>query len=65
MGLRISGDDKDADGQHEDEALQAILALEQDGRLDYYNVIAGSSASFSGAVHIVPPMIVANAYVAA
>jgi NADPH-dependent 2,4-dienoyl-CoA reductase/sulfur reductase-like enzyme len=32
--------------------------------LDYYNVIAGSSASFAGAVHIVPPMVIGNAYVA-
>jgi hypothetical protein len=32
--------------------------------LDYYNVIAGTSATLAGAVHIVPPMIVENAYVA-
>jgi 2,4-dienoyl-CoA reductase-like NADH-dependent reductase (Old Yellow Enzyme family) len=64
VGLRISGDEKDADGQKESEALEGILALDRDGRLDYYNVIAGSSASFAGAVHIVPPMIVETAYVA-
>jgi 2,4-dienoyl-CoA reductase-like NADH-dependent reductase (Old Yellow Enzyme family) len=64
VGLRISGDDMDPEGQTAGEALEAILKLETDGNLDYYNVIAGSSATFSGAIHIVPPMIVENAYVA-
>ena len=31
---------------------------------DYVNLIAGNSASLGGAVHIVPPMSVANAYIA-
>ena len=64
VGLRISGEDMDQDGQKESEALEAIVSLEKDGALDYYNVIAGSSASYAGAIHIVPPMIVDNAYVA-
>jgi 2,4-dienoyl-CoA reductase-like NADH-dependent reductase (Old Yellow Enzyme family) len=64
VGLRISGEDMDPEGQKESEALEAIMALDRDGRLDYYNVIAGSSATFAGAVHIVPPMIVGTAYVA-
>ena len=46
------------------EALEAIAALEGDAQLDYYNVIAGSSASIAGAVHIVPPMIINTGYVA-
>src|SRR5690606_8841090 len=62
VGLRISGDEKDPDGLQESETLQAIVAL--DGLLDYVNVIAGSSASLGAAVHIVPPMAIANAYVA-
>ncbi len=63
-GLRISGEDMDHDGQKSNEALEAIVALEAEGQLDYYNVIAGSSASIAGAVHIVPPMIVNTGYVA-
>jgi 2,4-dienoyl-CoA reductase-like NADH-dependent reductase (Old Yellow Enzyme family) len=63
-GLRISGEDMDHDGQKSNEALEAIVALEVEGQLDYYNVIAGSSASIAGAVHIVPPMIVNTGYVA-
>jgi 2,4-dienoyl-CoA reductase-like NADH-dependent reductase (Old Yellow Enzyme family) len=64
VGLRISGDDFDHDGQKASEALEAILALETAGGLDYYNVVAGSSASFAGAIHIVPPMIIGPGYVA-
>jgi 2,4-dienoyl-CoA reductase-like NADH-dependent reductase (Old Yellow Enzyme family) len=62
VGLRISGDDKDHDGLQESESLAAIQAL--DDVMDYFNVIAGSSASFGGAVHIAPPMAFANGYVA-
>lgn len=62
VGMRISGDEKDPEGLTEAMALDAIVALEAD--LDYVNVIAGTSASLGGAVHIVPPMAVGNAYVA-
>ena len=62
VGLRISGNEKDPDGLSEPETLEAIIALADD--LDYINVIAGTSASHGGAVHIVPPMIVETAYVA-
>ncbi|WP_303982424.1 FAD-dependent oxidoreductase [Dongia mobilis] len=62
VGLRISGDDHDHDGLQEGETLAAIIAL--DGVMDFFNVIAGSSASFGGAVHIAPPMAIANGYVA-
>ncbi len=64
VGLRISGDDMDHDGQTATEALEALMMLDREGKLDYYNVIAGSSASLAGAIHIVPPMIVAAGYVA-
>ncbi len=62
VGLRISGDEKDHQGLTEEESLGACVAFQD--RLDYLNVIAGSSASLGGAIHIVPPMIVDNAYVA-
>ncbi|WP_374651699.1 FAD-dependent oxidoreductase [Dongia sp.] len=62
IGLRISGDDKDYNGLQERESLAAIETL--DDVMDYFNVIAGSSASFGGAVHIAPPMAFANGYVA-
>ena len=62
VGLRISGDEKDFDGLQESESFEAIVAL--DPLIDYVNIIAGSSAGFGAAVHIAPPMAIANAYVA-
>ena len=62
VGLRISGDEKDPEGLTEPETLEAIAALAPG--LDYVNVIAGTSASLGGAVHIVPPMSVGTGYVA-
>ena len=62
VGLRISGDEKDHEGLTEEESLAAIAALQDE--LDYVSVVAGTSASLGGAVHIVPPMLMDNAYVA-
>lgn len=62
LGLRISGDERDPNGLTEDIVLDAIAALA--GDLDYVNVIAGSSASLGGAVHIVPPLYVETGYLA-
>ncbi|MHA1527967.1 MAG: oxidoreductase [Alphaproteobacteria bacterium] len=62
VGLRISGDEKDAEGLAEADSLAAITALAPE--LDYVNVIAGSSAKIAAATHIVPPMFVEGAYVA-
>ena len=38
------------------EVLTFCKMLDGDGVIDYFNVIAGTSASLKGAVHIVPPM---------
>jgi 2,4-dienoyl-CoA reductase-like NADH-dependent reductase (Old Yellow Enzyme family) len=62
VGMRISGDEKDYAGLQDGEALEAMQALE--GTLDFYNIVAGSSASFGGAIHIAPPMAIAHGYVA-
>jgi 2,4-dienoyl-CoA reductase-like NADH-dependent reductase (Old Yellow Enzyme family) len=62
VGLRLSGDEIDIDGLKEDETLAACRLLKDD--IDYFNVIAGTSASQGGAIHIVPPMLIENAYVA-
>ena len=64
VGMRISGAELDHDGLTEEEVLAACRALAADGALDYYNVIAGSSASVAGAIHIVPPMAIETGYVA-
>lgn len=62
LGLRISGNEMDPDGMTETDTLAVIEALAPE--LDYLNVIAGTSATAGGAVHIVPPMSVRNAYLA-
>ena len=62
-GLRISGDEFDSNGCTEEETLKACLELKDE--FDYFNVIGGTSASASGAVHIAPPMTLASGYMAA
>ncbi|MDE3737561.1 MULTISPECIES: FAD-dependent oxidoreductase [Pseudomonas] len=62
VGLRISADERDPEGLTEDESLAAVLALQ--GQLDYVHLVAGTSASFGGAIHIVPPMAIEAAYLA-
>jgi 2,4-dienoyl-CoA reductase-like NADH-dependent reductase (Old Yellow Enzyme family) len=64
VGLRISGDEVDPRGLTEAESLEAIVHLDRLGLIDYANVIAGSSASAGGAIHIVPPMTIKTGYVA-
>ena len=64
IGLRMSGDDMEHDGLLPDESLAAMTTLGGDGVYDYFNVIAGSSATTGGAVHIVPPMRIETGYVA-
>ncbi|MCJ1883606.1 FAD-dependent oxidoreductase [Pseudomonas sp. LA21] len=62
IGLRISADERDPEGLTEDESLQAVKSLQNE--LDYVHIVAGTSASLGGAIHIVPPMAVEAAYLA-
>ncbi|MFM8746462.1 MAG: FAD-dependent oxidoreductase [Aestuariivirga sp.] len=62
VGMRMSGDEHDEDGLIEDESVAIARALAPE--LDYLNVIAGTSATASGATHIVPSMANAHGYVA-
>ncbi len=64
VGLRISGDEMSPGGLEAGEAAEACVALDKAEAVDYFNVIAGSSATLAGSIHIVPPMTVATAYVA-
>lgn len=61
-GLRYSGDELDQDGLNEDDSLAVVRALKDE--LDYFNVIAGTSAAARGATHIVPSMSVGHGYLA-
>ncbi|OLS62663.1 oxidoreductase [Pseudomonas putida] len=62
VGLRISADERDAQGLTEDESLAAVQALQS--HVDYIHIVAGTSASLGGAIHIVPPMAIEAAYLA-
>jgi 2,4-dienoyl-CoA reductase-like NADH-dependent reductase (Old Yellow Enzyme family) len=62
VGTRISSNEYDVDGFGDDDTLPICRELRE--TFDYFNVIAGTSASSSGAVHIAPPMTVKNAYIA-
>ncbi len=64
VGIRISVDELDHGGLTPDESIAVSKALGDAGLIDYVNVIGGSGASVGGAVHIVPPMFVPNAYLA-
>ncbi len=62
IGLRISGDEHVEGGMRDADSLEVIQALAP--LLDYVNVIAGTSASLGGSIHIVPPMFQETGYVA-
>ncbi|MBS3649054.1 FAD-dependent oxidoreductase [Pseudaminobacter sp. 19-2017] len=62
VGLRITGEEHDSQTLDTGEALTFCQMLDQDGVIDYFNVVAGTSASLKGAVHIVPPMYFPNGY---
>jgi 2,4-dienoyl-CoA reductase-like NADH-dependent reductase (Old Yellow Enzyme family) len=64
VGLRISADESSHDGLGQDEVMAACAMLEREGSLDYYSVVAGSSASLLGSTHIVPPMTYEAGYTA-
>ena len=65
VGLRISGEDRDADALAPAEVVESCRRLSTGAASpDYFNVIAGSSATIQGAIHIVPPMTIGTAYVA-
>ncbi len=64
LGLRIAGDEMGFQGLENAETVAIAAAIDRLGRIDYYNVIAGSCSSFDGGVHVVPPMAVEPGYVA-
>ena len=62
IGLRITGEEHDSQSLEADEVLRFCQMLDGDGMIDYFSVVAGTSAGLKGAVHIVPPMYFTNAY---
>jgi len=64
VGIRISGDEMSPEGLVPENVLEICKLLDAEPGLDYLNVIAGTSTTLGGSIHIVPPMLVENAYVA-
>jgi 2,4-dienoyl-CoA reductase-like NADH-dependent reductase (Old Yellow Enzyme family) len=62
IGLRITGEEHDSQTLEPAEVLTFCKMLDGDGVIDYFNVVAGTSASLQGAVHIVPPMFFDGGY---
>ena len=62
VGLRISGEERDTEALEPAETIAACRML--DPHVDFFHVIAGNSATLSGAIHIVPPMFYEAGYTA-
>ena len=56
LGLRISADEMDEEGLTIEESSEACAALDDDGVLDYLNIVLGSTATYTGWQHIIPHM---------
>lgn len=64
VGLRISAHEKDSLSPEQSLLHRYCAMLESDGGPDYYSVVAGTSSSLQGAVHIAPPMPYESGYTA-
>ncbi len=64
VGMRISGDEMETEGNSPEELLEVCRRLGNAGALDYINVIAGSMTGLRGSIHVVPPMSIETAYLA-
>ena len=64
LGIRITLDEKIEAGLEAIEVVKICQTLEADDQLDYFSVIAGSTAAPSGWVHVFPPMAVPHGFVA-
>ncbi len=62
VGLRLSANDYEPDGLDETAVADICAALNDE--VDYFSLVAGSSATLGASVHIVAPMGVEPAYVA-
>src|SRR5690348_4610387 len=56
VGVRLSGDELAPGSMHEVDMLQVVEYLTSHARLDYVNVIGGTSATYRASTYIVPPV---------
>ncbi len=62
VGVRLSIGEITPEGLTDEEALEALAALDAEGLMDYVSVMVGTSATLAGSDHIVPPSPIPNAY---
>lgn len=62
IGIRVSGDELDGFGLDADDMLEVCKVIDQENRIDYFNVIAGSSSSPFGWIRVFPPMAIDQGY---
>lgn len=65
VGLRISADEADEGGLDQETVLGICRQLSEEGLVDYINTTLGTMSSLGGSIHVVPPMEIPTAYVAA
>ena len=63
LGVRVTLDEKTDKGLPAAAMIEICQTLEADGNVDYFSVIAGSSAAPDGWIHVFPPMSVAAGFV--
>jgi 2,4-dienoyl-CoA reductase-like NADH-dependent reductase (Old Yellow Enzyme family) len=56
VGVRISASELENDGLSTEDALDVCTTLGRHGLVDYLSVTLGTSATYAGSDHIVPPM---------
>lgn len=64
IGLRLSGNELSHEGMDQSAMLEACERIAADEVIDYFSVVAGSSATLAGSVHIAPPMFEEVGYTA-
>ena len=64
LGIRISSDEMDGEGMSPGETMEALKAVETDGLIDFFNIIGGTTASYTGWLDIIPHMVRPSAYLA-
>ncbi len=61
VGIRISADEMDDYGLSGELVLKICSSISDE--IDYFSLVAGTSASLGGSVHVVPPMGVTSDYI--
>jgi 2,4-dienoyl-CoA reductase-like NADH-dependent reductase (Old Yellow Enzyme family)/thioredoxin reductase len=62
VGIRMSSDEKTMDGTDIKDAIKIVEYLSEKVRLDFIDVTAGDSSTFTGSTHIAPPSPMKHAY---